>query len=98
MTRSNQRFTIAIAVLTLDAALLASLIFMALQGKHISGENILFVVAGIAMGWGTMVLGFYFGTSESSVHKTEIMERADDRRNDVATGKLDDPVHVEQPQ
>jgi hypothetical protein len=73
MTRANQRFSLAIAVLTLDAALMAALVYMALLGKQVSGENILFMAAGIALNWGSTTLGFYFGTSEGSVHKSELL-------------------------
>ena len=75
MTRSHQRFTIAIAVLTLNAGLMAALIYMALQGKQVSGENILFMATGSVTTWGGTMIAYYFGTSESSVHKTEVMER-----------------------
>jgi hypothetical protein len=52
---------------------MAALVYMALQGKQVSGENILFMAVGICLSWGTAPLNFYFGTSESSVHKTELM-------------------------
>lgn len=75
MTRSHQRFTLAIVVLTLNAGLIAALIYLALQGKHVTGESILYIVVGGVMAWGAQPLQFYFGTSESSVHKTEVMDR-----------------------
>lgn len=88
MTRSQQRFRLAIGVLGLNAALLAALVWMAAQGVAVSGENILFMAVGIALGWGGTVVAFYFGTSESSAQKTELLERR-------PTGEPDDPVHVE---
>ena len=81
MTRADQRFAITVAVLTLNAALMAALVYMALQGKHVSGENILFMAVGIVLSWGTGALNFYFGTSESSAHKTELLaERTEDHK------------------
>jgi len=76
VTRANQRFALAVAVLTLNALMMAALIYMALLGKQVSGENILYMAVGSVTTWGGNVLAFFFGTSESSVHKTEIMERA----------------------
>lgn len=91
MTRSQQRFRLAIGVLGLDAALLSALVWLAANDIAVSGENILFMAVGIALGWGGTVLAYYFGTSESSAQKTELLER---RPQGTAT----DPVHVEEDQ
>lgn len=73
MTRATMRFRLAMAVLTLDALLMAALVGLAIMGKHVSGDNILFMAVGVVLGWGGMVLAFYFGTSESSVQKNELL-------------------------
>jgi uncharacterized RDD family membrane protein YckC len=88
VTRSQQRFRLAIGVLGLDAALLAALVWLAANDIAVSGENILFMAVGIALGWGGTVLAYYFGTSESSAQKTELLERR-------PQGTPADPVHVE---
>ena len=87
MTRSNQRFTLALAILTLDALLMASLVYLSLQGKGVSGESVLFMAAGMVLGWGSSVVGFYYATSDSSIHKTELMA-------DRPSGNPGDPVSV----
>lgn len=91
MTRSQQRFRLAIGVLGLDAALLSALVWLAANDIAVSGENILFMAVGIALGWGGTVLAYYFGTSESSAQKTELLERR-------PQGTAADPVHVEEDQ
>ena len=89
MNRSQQRFRLAVGVLALDAALLAALIYLAAMNVQVSGENILFMAVGIALGWGGTVLAFYFGTSESSAQKTELLA-------DRPSGHAGDPIHTEE--
>lgn len=89
MNRSQQRFRLAVGVLALDAALLAALIYLAAMNVQVSGENILFMAVGIALGWGGTVLAFYFGTSESSAQKTELLA-------DRPSGNVGDPIHTEE--
>jgi len=91
VTRSQQRFRLAIGVLGLDAALLAALVWLAANDIAVSGENILFMAVGIALGWGGTVLAYYFGKSESSAQKTELLERR-------PTGQSHDPLHVQDDQ
>lgn len=73
MTRSSQRFTIALGILTLATGLTAALVYMSLQGKAVGADSVLYIIVGTVSTWGGSVLSFYFGTSESSVHKTELM-------------------------
>lgn len=93
MSRSSQRFTIALAVLTLATGLVAALVYIALLGKSVGADNILYIVVGTVSTWGGSVLSYYFGTSESSVHKTDVMATALDAPRDVhVTNKPNEPV------
>jgi DNA mismatch repair protein MutH len=51
-------------------------------------RDVAMVALGVALGWAGAVVQFYFGSSEGSKAKTDLLATA-------ATGKADDPVHVE---
>ena len=86
MTRSNIRFTLALLVLAIGLAFVVGLFFLEVPEGN---QRIMDLSAGIVLGWGTLALAFYFGTSESSAQKTELLAHR-------PTGEPDDPVHVEE--
>lgn len=88
MARSTQRFVLASAVLLIGAAICAALIWRDIPERN---EAILNVALGFVLGWGGAAVNFYFGTSEGSAHKSDILDRVVER----PTGQPDDPVHVE---
>lgn len=51
-------------------------------------RDVAMVALGVALGWAGAVVQFYFGSSDGSHKKTELL-------TSTATGKADDPVHVE---
>lgn len=73
MSRSTQRFIIALGTLTLGAVFAGALIFFKIPSEN---ESVLNFALGLVLGWGGAVIGFYFGTSESSVHKNDMIEGA----------------------
>lgn len=89
MSRTQQRFRLALVVLGINALLLAALVGMAWMGINVTGENILFMAVGSAMTWAGGVLHYYFGTTESSAQKTELLA-------DRPSGQAGGPVHVEE--
>jgi len=74
VTRAQTRFRLALIVMGMDGVLLAALIVMAMTGKHVSGDNILFMASGVVLGWGGMVLHSYFGTTEGASRGTSLRE------------------------
>lgn len=76
MTRSTQRFILALGVITLGAVFSAALIFVEIPPEN---EPVLTVALGLVLGWGSAAIGFFFGTSETSVHKSDILQSAIDR-------------------
>lgn len=78
MNRNHQRFILASAVVAIGAAIVLGLFFITVPE---SNQRIMDLASGIVLGWGAMAMSFYFGTSESSAHKTEIMEHLTARGN-----------------
>lgn len=72
MSRSTQRFVLGSAIVFVGAAFVCALLFIAVPE---SNQRILDLAAGIVLGWGGSVVGFYFGTSEGSVAKSEQIQR-----------------------
>lgn len=85
MTRAKTRFTLALIAIVIGGGILAALIAFPIPDGN---AEPLLLALGLVLGWGGTVFGFYFGTSESSAQKTELLERR-------PTGEADDPVHVE---
>lgn len=85
MTPASQRFLLAVLVILIGAGIALALIFINIPDRN---ESILNIGLGLILGWGGMALGWYFGSSEGSDRKTELMHRG-------PTGEPGDPVHVE---
>lgn len=54
-------------------------------------EAIANVILGNVLGWPMMVLAYHYGTNAGSNRKTELLGA----KAEQATGKSDDPLHVE---
>lgn len=81
MKRATQRFILGSAIVAVGAAFVCSLLFIAVPEAN---QRILDLAAGIVLGWGGAVVGFYFGTSEGSVAKSEQIERIMGDSDDLA--------------
>lgn len=86
MNRDIQRFILASAAVALGGAIVIGLFFRVVPE---SNQRIMDLATGIVLGWGGLALSFYFGTSASSAHKTELLEQR-------PTGTPGDPVHTEE--
>lgn len=86
MTRPMMRFVLAMVAVLAGMAIVAALIFIRIPEGN---EAVLNVSLGFVLGWGAAVFSFYFGTSESSAQKTELLA-------DRPSGKPGDPVHTEE--
>jgi len=86
MSRPMMRFILAMVAILVGAAIVAALIFIQIPDGN---EAVLNVSLGFVLGWGAAVFSFYFGTSESSSQKTELLMQR-------PTGEVGDPVHVEE--
>lgn len=84
--RNLTRFILGIIAIVLGGAIAAALIFYSIPEGN---REPLLLALGLVLGWGTTVFNFYFGTSQSSADKTELMERR-------PSGSPGDPVHVEE--
>ena len=80
--------------LTLLALALAAFALHALIGSEIPAANrdALMVALGVILGLSKDAFGFFFSTSQSSAEKNKLIANPNDA--EVATGKIDDPVHV----
>lgn len=88
MSRSHQRFVLALLVILIGASITAALIFVNIPGNN---ESILNIALGFILGWSASAVGFYFGSSDGSERKSELLSQQ-------PTGTPGDPVSVvEQP-
>lgn len=85
MTRHTARFILASSALLAGVAIVLALFFMPVPEEN---QRVMDMATGLILGWGTLAMGFYFGTSQSSADKTELLEKR-------PTGEPGDPVHVE---
>ncbi len=86
MNRANTRFSLALIAILIGGGILAALIAFPIPEGN---AEPLLLALGLVLGWGGTVFGFYFGTSESSAQKSELMA-------DRPTGHAGDPVHTEE--
>lgn len=86
MTRQTIRFVLALVAIVMGAAIVAALIYVPIPEGN---SEPLMLALGLVLGWGAAVFGYYFGTSESSAQKTELLAHR-------PTGEPDDPVFVEE--
>jgi hypothetical protein len=85
MNRSTQRFALALIVILIGAGVAAALIFINIPDRN---EAILNIALGFILGWGAGAVNYFFGSSDGSDRKTELLNRG-------PSGKADDPVHVD---
>lgn len=79
MSRSTQRFILATAVVLIGTAIVLGLFFVTVPEAN---QRIMDLASGIVLGWGGMAMSFYFGTSESSAHKSELMAGMEPQTHD----------------
>lgn len=86
MTRQTIRFILALVAIVLGAVIVAALIFIPIPEGN---AEPLMLALGLVLGWGAAAYGFYFGTSQSSADKTDLLAHR-------PSGTAVDPVHVEE--
>ena len=86
MNRTTTRFVLALIAILLGAAIIAALIYVPIPEGN---REPLLLALGLVLAWGGKGFDFYFGTSQSSADKTELLATR-------PTGEADDPVHVEE--
>lgn len=82
------RAAFGLLVLLMLAALIAALVYIPIPGPN---ENTLVQLVGTMSTLAGLVVGYYFGSSDGSRRKTEMLGSQPEQ----ATGKPGDPVHVE---
>ena len=63
-------YALAAAVVLLVFAVIAVLMFRVTPPEN---SELLYTAIGLALGWGTNVIGYFFGSSKSSADKTDII-------------------------
>ena len=86
MTRTTTRFVLALLAILLGAGIIVALIYVPIPEGN---REPLLLALGLVLAWGGKGFDFYFGTSQSSADKTELLAQR-------PTGEPDDPVHVEE--
>lgn len=86
MSKQTIRFVLALLAMAVGAAICAALIFVPIPDGN---REPLLLALGLVLGWGGIALAFYFGTSQSSADKTELLTRG-------PSGNPGDPVHTEE--
>lgn len=86
MNRSIIRFILALIAITMGGLIVGALVYVPIPE---SNREALLLALGLVLGWGGAVFGYYFGTSESSAQKSDLLAER-------PTGRVDDPVHVEE--
>lgn len=84
--RTTTRMILGSIAVLIGGLIIAALIYVPIPGEN---KEPLMLALGIVLGWGGMVFGFYFGTSQSSADKTELLAER-------PTGNPGDPVHTEE--
>lgn len=86
----NARALVATAVLVGFEAALATLFWREIPPAN---EQLLTYMLGQLSGFAAAAVAFYVGTSKSSADKSDVIATMAGKEN--ATGKSDDPLHVE---
>lgn len=87
MKSEHTRAWLALVVIALIALLVAGLFFIQIPSEN---KDLVNIALGFIAGYAASVIAYYFGDSDASRHKTELLNN-----QDVATGKPGDPVHIE---
>lgn len=85
----NTRTALAILSLIIVALLIAGLFFVPIPD---SAKDLINIALGFIAGYCGNVFNYYFGSSDGSTRKTDMLNQ---RATEQATGKVDDPIHVE---
>ena len=86
MTRQKTRFALALIAIVLGGLIVGALIFWPIPEGN---REPLMLALGLVLAWGGTAYGYFFGSSEGSQQKTELLATR-------PTGEPDDPVHVEE--
>ncbi|NVD44379.1 hypothetical protein [Qipengyuania atrilutea] len=86
MTRQKTRFVLALIAIVLGGLIVAALIFWPIPEGN---REPLMLALGLVLAWGGTAYGFFFGSSEGSAQKTEML-------NQRPQGTPADPVFVEE--
>ena len=70
--RAQQRFTLALMTLIANTVAVFCLFYVEVPDNN---QRIVDIALGIFLGWGGHVLGFFFGSSEGSARKTELLSK-----------------------
>lgn len=70
MSYVRARTMFGVVGMAMCAAVIGCLFFFEIAEAN---QRIIDVASGIILGWGTMIVGFYFGSSEGSKQKTAAM-------------------------
>lgn len=87
MKSEHTRAWLALIVITLVALLVAGLFFVQIPTGN---KDLVNIALGFIAGYAASVIAYYFGDSDASRHKTELLNE-----QTAATGKPGDPVHIE---
>lgn len=87
MKSETTRAVLALITICLIALLIAGLFFVRIPTAN---KDMVNTALGFVAGLATAVISYYFGSSESSKQKTDLLNRPSS-----ATGKPGDPVHIE---
>lgn len=82
------RTLIALIALIIIALLICGLFFIPIPDN---AKDLINIALGFIAGYCGSVFNYYFGSSDGSTHKTNLLNE----REQQATGKPDDPIHVE---
>ena len=86
MTRQKTRFVLAIIAVLVSGAIITALIFVPIPEGN---REPLMLALGLVLGLAVTAYQFYFGTSESSAQKTELLA-------DRPSGREGDEIHTEE--
>ncbi len=85
MKSEHTRAWLALALVAIIALLVTGLFFVQIPTEN---KDLVNIALGFVAGYVASVMGYYFGSSDQN-HKKEDMQA------DAATGKPNDPVHIE---
>lgn len=87
MKSEHTRAWLALVVIALIALLVAGLFFIQIPAEN---KDLVNIALGFIAGYAASVVGYYFGDSDASRHKTELLSQSEG-----PSGNPGDPIHVE---